>query len=252
VEWYLYRCSQKKSLNLFELSISNISKLKDKLFGGLEYKLITLPEPEVSHDVPKLIHFMWIFSTISQRYIENVKRFKSLNPTYTVYLWTDCPCPEIEGIEIKQMYSFDFVNKDLLEREKSISKGAAVDMLRYEIVYKYGGIYSDIDSIYTKPLDSYFTKSFVSYIIPKWGNITNALFGFPKESNFLKFVIHCLRENIGLNPNQRDIPVRSGPTFFTTCYLNYNDDKIQAISQEFLLYQNPFGYSYHTNDGSWM
>lgn len=252
MERYLCSCSPKKSLSLFESSISNISNLKDKLFGCLKYELKTLSEIEHSYDVPKLIHFMWIFSPISQNYIENVKRFKSLNPTYIVYLWIDCPCPEIEGIEIKQMYSFDFVNKDLLEREKNISKGAVVDMLRYEIVYKYGGVYSDIDSIYTKSLDSYFVKSFVTYVIPKWGNVINAFFGFPKNSNFMKFVLHSLRENIELNPNQRDIPIRTGPTFFTSCYINYKDDKIQALPQEFLIYPNPEGYSYHTFDGRWI
>jgi mannosyltransferase OCH1-like enzyme len=195
---------------------------------------------------------MWIFSPIPQKYIENVKRFKQLNPSYTVYLWTDNYCPDIEGIEIKQLFSFNIIDEEVLVNELSISRGAAVDMIRYQIIYKYGGIYSDIDSIYMKPLDGNFTKSFVSYIFDKWNNISNAFFGFPKESKFMSFVLQSLKENISLNPYQRDIPVRSGPIFFTSCYLNFKDDVIQALPQTFLIHYNPEGYSYHTNDGSWI
>lgn len=195
---------------------------------------------------------MWIFSSIPQKYLENVKRFKQLNPSYTVYLWVDNYCPGTEGVEIKNIFSFDIIDKEILCKELSISRGAAVDMIRYEIIYKYGGIYSDIDSIYMKPLDYNFTKSFVSYIFDKWNNISNAFFGFPKESKFMSFVLQSLKENISLDPYQRDIPVRSGPIFFTSCYLNFKDDTIQALPQTFLIHYNHEGYSYHTNDGSWM
>jgi len=196
---------------------------------------------------------MWIYSIIPAKYVKNVKKCAELNKDkYKIYLWVDHDCPNIEGVEIKRINSFEYINKDIYERERAIGKGPIVDMLRYEIIYKYGGIYSDIDSIFTKSFDFNFDKSFVSYIIPIFGNITNAIFGFPKESNYMKFVIECLRENTDRNPELRDVPRRTGPTFFTTCYIQYNDDNIVAIPQEYLIFYNDKGYSHHTNDGNWM
>merc|ERR1719341_1557781 len=66
------------------------------------------------------------------------------------------------------------------------------DLLRYEVVFKYGGIYIDVDTISIRPLGHHLRKSFVAYS-RSWHNVANSIFGFPLGSSFLKFVLEAAK-----------------------------------------------------------
>ncbi len=237
-----------------KLSImKSFGEIKSKIKGILPYKFTTKFEPETVYDIERSIHFMWITSPIPQKYIDNVKKCQELNgENFKIHVWVDHPCPEIPGVEIKQMYDINFVNDDIRSRERSIGLGCLTDMLSYEMIYSQGGIYCDIDAVFTKPLDENFYKSFVSHEIGEWNNITHGIFGFPKGSKFMKFVLDALRENGDKHPETKYPPSRTGPTFLTTCMVQYNDNNIKSIDQKFTIYKNSNGYLYQTNDATWV
>ena len=98
-------------------------------------------------------------------------------------------------------------------------------MMRYEIVYKYGGVYSDIDSLSVKPLGQIFRHSFVSITSDKPPYyIQNCIFGFARHSNFLFNVLASVKihqkQIVVLSVS--GIPYKYGPIFFTSVFVSRN------------------------------
>jgi mannosyltransferase OCH1-like enzyme len=213
---------------------------------GLTFSLPHEPEP--TYTIPKALHFVWIGSELPGRYRANVQSFARLNPEFELSLWVDRPC-EVSGVaNVNRADSTVWSNQGLYEAERNL--GAKADILRYEIVERFGGIYCDIDTVCMRPLDELFARSFVAaHLGPPWHNITNAIFGFPKGSKFLDFVVRCLAENARQLPTGT-VPARTGPTFFTTCLLSYDDPRIRVIDQA-ALNLTPASYMHHTLDANW-
>ncbi|XP_023335541.1 uncharacterized protein LOC111706843 [Eurytemora carolleeae] len=143
----------------------------------------------------------------------------------------------------------DYSLKDLFDQEENI--GGKSDILRYEIVYRNGGVYFDTDSISLKPFFSLLTNSFVSQNYDGWNNIQNSVFGFPKGSKYLEYVMKALRWNIKQN-NPNGVPSRTGPAFFSGAFVKYNDANIHMIHQKYLaLPLSNTSISYQTYDATW-
>lgn len=75
------------------------------------------------------IHIVWIGSPMPKRYQRNVNTF--IRKGYNVKVWTE----PMEGM----------MNEDIFNAMKSWA--GKVDVMRLEILYKYGGIYTDADSV---------------------------------------------------------------------------------------------------------
>ena len=71
-----------------------------------------------------------------------------------------------------------------------------------------------------------FRNSFVSYVQGGYNNLENSVFGFAARSEFLQFVLECLRHNQDVS----FVPSRTGPTFFTTCFVQFADPKVISAS----------------------
>ena len=214
-----------------------------------------LPEVnEGNYNIPNNLHFIWIGSQIPDKYLNNIKTYIDNNPTYNIYLWTDKTNPEnINKFNSKIICKnvdndIKIINKQIYD-EITIWAGKA-DILRYEIIYSYGGIYLDVDSISKKPFDGNFKSNFVCIEVEYYKNISNAQFGMNKNDKFLKYVIECLAKNYNSN-NKDNILIICGPPFFTTCFYHYRDKNIKLINQKFVIHNTPESYNYHTNDKNW-
>jgi len=106
---------------------------------------LSLFEPDQLQDtnlyIPKIIHFIWISNDpIPTKYQAAVKSFKYLNPDFEVKLWRG-----------QDFIGWKTMHKSIFPTLKSYA--AISDYLRFEIIYKYGGIYADIDTFCVRPLD---------------------------------------------------------------------------------------------------
>jgi mannosyltransferase OCH1-like enzyme len=199
----------------------------------------------------KSIHFIWIGSPIPNKYVRNVIRCKEVNPQYEVNLWLDHEFPQNladAGVVCRDVGDLNPSSKCLLDQ---IEKHAGrKDVLSYEILYKHGGIFSDIDAVFLKSFDENFDRSFVSHTSGCF-NVCVGIFGFNKGSKFLKFVLDCFSENFQDLSKDAWLPDLTGPTFFTTCFVQYADVNIRTINQDFLIFNNPYSYCYQTMDANW-
>lgn len=221
------------------------------LTGRLNRKFNSIKEKETIYLVEKNIHFIWIGSKIPEKYIKNILKCKKLNLNYIINVWLDNEFPEElvnNNIICHNINIFKSIHEELLNT--ITAPAAKADILSYEIVYRNGGIYSDVDAIFVKSFDDNFNNSFVSHIHGYY-NICHGCFGFNKGSKFLKFVLDCFPENFCLSGKDAWLPELSGPTFFTTCFVQYNDKNINTLNQEFLINNNNYSYCYHTNDKNW-
>src|SRR5215471_3326850 len=180
--------------------------------GALPFRFDPPKKPEVSLDIPQVLHMVWINGRIPPKYQANVDAFREHNPDWEVYLWGD-----------ENVGRLPMANRDLLAQETNVA--AKVDLIRYEIVYQHGGVYLDADTLSLGPGSlARMTQAFLTVSGPPWYNTGNAQFGFARRSNFLWYVIENLRDS--RVRALHDIPSRTGPTFLTTCALSFGDMRI--------------------------
>jgi len=183
-----------------------------------------------------------------------VVTFVEQNPSYQVHLWLDHHTLErlhgvkwVDNMILHNVNEEEWTNGDLVK--EATNYAMISDILRLEIIYRHGGIYTDIDSIAKRPFGPVFSRSFVTLIPENWtlghgtysklafpgepsgyAAIQNSPFGFPKSSTFLRFAVTCLRDNF---VEEASTIWRTGPVFFKQAFMQFNDSNIQLISWDF-------------------
>jgi inositol phosphorylceramide mannosyltransferase catalytic subunit len=89
-------------------------------------------QPESAPRIPKIIHQIWLGSPVPERYAQWMQSWKLHHPDWQYQLWTDA---EVKNIRLYNQELFD----------ASCNYGQKSDILRYELLYRYGGLYIDID-----------------------------------------------------------------------------------------------------------
>jgi len=90
------------------------------------------PESNTQQNIPKKIHQIWLGGAFPDKYNRFVETWKINNPEWEYRLWTDA---DIEELNLDNINQFNLI-KNL---------GAKSDILRYEILYRFGGLYIDTD-----------------------------------------------------------------------------------------------------------
>lgn len=120
--------------------------------------------------IPPTIHFIWMFagSHLSERHIFSLQS-AVYNTTCKVVLHTDDPdAPDISGVEIRKCKFERTINNVSYEdacNSKMIGGGHRIshikDIIRLDILYKEGGIYSDLDVIWLRNPYEYWNEKVV-------------------------------------------------------------------------------------------
>jgi mannosyltransferase OCH1-like enzyme len=126
-------------------------------------KLFVLPKIPKENRIPKIIHQTYPNSTLPEDLEENRKRFLSLNPSWEYRFYDD-----------KAIVDFirDNYNPEILGYYNRINPayGAArADLFRYLVIYKCGGVYLDIKSTVSLPLDTVLKEDDV-FLLSHWRN----------------------------------------------------------------------------------
>jgi mannosyltransferase OCH1-like enzyme len=254
-------------------------------YPKLQFQYETDPNYSNTTEIPKIIHFIWIGAQIPKKYIDTIENCKRINDEYRVICWVDNNSMSIDtqeylkncSLEIKNIYNYlneepDQLTKYVLDLLGIFDNyGYKADIIRLYIVYKNGGIYSDIDSVWLKKLDNNFMYDFVSYRIDnECSNCTNSFFGFHKDAVIIKNALFNLRFNINcfLKLNnyylfKTHIPVITGPVYLTRIIKESNLGALNYIHQAYnviggphenlhsLYSKNGIAYCYQTFDKNW-
>ena len=190
-------------------------------------------------NIPKIIHQIWLGPNkrpdiwMNSWKIDYIKQ----NPDWTYKLWTEI---EINKIKMKNRKIYD---SEIFFISKS-------DIARYEILYQYGGIFIDADSLWIKKSNNSLNKILnMSNKIGmfcaeepknKW-SIANGVIGFCKEHSILKEIINYIHKNYfslkKKHKRERDIWLVTGTKPFTDI-VKKSDQKL--ILESYYFYPESF------------
>ena len=159
--------------------------------------------------IEKNIFQSWYTKNLDPLLQKQIDYFKQLNPEYTYHLYND---NDMDNFVNQHFYG------EVAECYNKLNIIVAkVDFWRYLILYKYGGVYLDMDSSIEKPLHK-LIKDEDQAIITAEGNpnlyVQWALI-FSKQHPILKKTIELICINIKNNSYPNNIHKMTGPTVYT-------------------------------------
>ena len=160
-------------------------------------------ETNKSNDIPKILHLIWIGT---KKAPENIltwtNNFQKANPDWTVKVWGN-----------KEIDELKLVNKKQFDAMKEYCGKA--DIARYEIVYRYGGMYIDADTLWLEnPIKPNFLKGSINFFYEKENLIANGWFVANRNHPFLKLVIDEIPKRDMNKPAWKSV----GPQLITDVY----------------------------------
>ena len=110
-----------------------------------------LHNKSIEQVIPKKIHQIWIGGPLPDKYLKYTKSWKIFHPDWEYRLWTG---KDVDGILSGKRKAYD----------TATNYGMKSDILRYEILNKYGGLYVDTDFECLKPFDDLLHLNFFTGI----------------------------------------------------------------------------------------
>jgi mannosyltransferase OCH1-like enzyme len=131
-----------------------------------------------SSGIPKIIHQTWKDNNIPDKWKKSQQQWISLHPDWTYMLWTDndirnhISSYHPEFLKLHDSYEYP------IQR---------ADMIRYFILYDYGGVYCDIDMYPLKNIEDMIQCNLDHFVYSaNSDSITNSFMISPKNSKIMK------------------------------------------------------------------
>jgi mannosyltransferase OCH1-like enzyme len=186
----------------------NGHKLYDFFKEIYEKNNFSVISPHTDIIIPKTIHQIWLgkskipeaFKEFQQTWIEH-----HMGKGWNYKLWTD------EDVEELILHNREFY-------DATDNYGVKSDILRWEILYTYGGVYIDMDYECLAALDDFhYTYDFYTAVQPldtQFVQLGAALVGSRPHHPILK---HCI-ETIKDDWHYKGAPTKTGPVHFTKSF----------------------------------
>jgi len=151
--------------------------------------------------IPKKIHLVWVGTPLPRKYDFLVNEIKRINYDYEVIEWND------DNID------FQLINQELFENCKNL--GSKSDILRFELLYKHGGIYIDYDFLQIKKFDDILDCDFFAGAAEDAHNeVWNSIVGATPGSQVALKFLEGLRETKPIEKHQIDrVMNETGPYY---------------------------------------
>lgn len=161
--------------------------------------------------IPKVIHQIWVGGSVPERFDAYRRSWRRHHPDWEHRLWHDGNLPELR-------------NRRLFDQAARFVPAANVgqfraDIVRYELLWLYGGVYVDVDFEALRPIDPLLgpdVECFAAWEVQDvWVN--NAVMGAARAQPFIGRLVDKLpwsaARSRGQTPNRL-----SGPQYLTPLY----------------------------------
>ena len=175
--------------------------------------------------IPYLLHFVWIDfrdesnmnPSIPDKYIRNIERCTTINHGFDVKVWNGHMCRNL----IVQEYPWFLATYD--GYRYPIMR---CDAIRYFILYHYGGVYLDIDTVCIRSMSTLVDSDKYETMLANQGTSSYMLTNlFMASSHLGPFMLSCLdafrKTHMQTGIQFLDVMNTTGPMFLTLQYQKY-------------------------------
>lgn len=188
-------------------------------------------------EIPKIIHQIWFnykSDTPTKDMIYMSKNCKNLHKDFKYMFWDDKACRDL------LVNDFPWFLETYDNYDKVIKK---INSIRYFILFKYGGIYLDMDTICLKNINTLLEngKAIFGYQfknINRNDSVCNSFMATTPNHPLFENLIMCLK-----NYKNKDVMKSTGPTYLTNQIKKYNGKDLK-------IYEMPILYTHEWNDNS--
>jgi mannosyltransferase OCH1-like enzyme len=181
--------------------------------------------------IPKIIHQTWKNNKIPERWKEAVESCKDKHKSYKYMLWTDESMKQFVKKEYPWFYKTYNDYPYLIQR---------CDAFRFLVLYKYGGIYIDMDIMCKKTLTPLLKYDLVLVKSANYDTLTNSFIISTKENPFIKYCIDNLinyKDSYSLFGKHIHIMNSTGPFFIDN---RANEYKLSKKDNYYILSKEEF------------
>jgi mannosyltransferase OCH1-like enzyme len=173
--------------------------------------------------IPKIIHQTWKTLNVPDEWKDAVESCKNEHKEYNHIIWTDEMMEKFVKTEYADFYKVYMSYPHNIQR---------CDAFRYLVLYKYGGIYIDMDTICKKNLKELLVYDIVFTYSTNASCFTNAFFMVIPNHPFIKFCIDNLSGYVNSYyyfGKHFHIMNSTGPYFLTNMVKKYKEKNIENL-----------------------
>lgn len=181
--------------------------------------------------ISKTIHVVWIGDE-EQRPDKFIQTWRTMNPLWNIRLWGN-----------KELRETNWINSEKIRATSNFAGKA--DMMRYEILYKYGGFAVDADAECLRPLEDWI---FQGEVIASWENeftrpnlIANGYLGAVAQNKFIRQVIEDIKEDKRENLRVWE---QTGPVRLTNTWRAMQPDNVTIWPSHLFIPEHYTGMEY--------
>ncbi|MGB5941993.1 MAG: glycosyltransferase [Leeuwenhoekiella sp.] len=178
-----------------------------------------IEEKGSENKIPKKIHQIWIGSEVPKSYENWRSSWKKYHPDWEYFLWTES---EIRSLKLDLQDIYD----------NSHNFGVKSDVLRYEILNKYGGLYVDTDFECIKEFDHLQEglDFYAGLMNGSDAHLCNALIASIPGHPIMKKMLEAIKKPI-VTHNSDEILNTTGPGAFTKVFFeNYQSGNLVNVA----------------------
>lgn len=164
--------------------------------------------------IPKILHQFWHGEPMPDKFKQLTDKWLALHPDWQYILWDEQKVAEF-GLTNKWMY------------DNMTNPSAKSDVVRYEVVYSYGGVYVDTDFLPCKKLDDLLYLDLFCGMVGSYDNslkeaetcIAPSIFGASQGNKILEKIIRKVSEVKTVPRTIAEIMTITGPEMFSRVIL---------------------------------
>jgi len=203
----LYPKAVANSGNCFDIDGDELYNIFKNYYEAHNVMIIKLSEKP---RIPKIIHQIWIGKEVPKEFLEFQKSWKEHHPDWEYRLWTQ------HNIPFNELRNYDLI-KD------SSNLGEVSDLVRLELLYKFGGLYVDMDTECLRAHDIlHHAYDFYMCLQPLDSGLVqlaNSPIGSIPGHPILKEMIEEVRRRSFMAEHKKNIPFKTGPVAVTQAFL---------------------------------
>ena len=140
-------------------------KIRGSLNRVGDYNFIT--KRDIGNSIPKVIHQTYHSKTLPPEIQDNIQHLKSMNPDWELKIYDDDDISNYINAHYPELV-------DIYNKINPVYGAAKADFFRYVLIYNEGGVYLDIKSSLSKPLNDILTAD-DRYLLCHWQNDSGEL-----------------------------------------------------------------------------